>query len=505
MRRDRLLIVSFGLVAAFSVPAILAQAYPAGTVATATSNSPSGSGPTASTASSAASPAVWTIGLAQFAVGSSSDASGGASNEGLTSLRTVLPLLIAAELDSLPPHYSSAADRAAAAERAALQEWFGAGNELYSSLDARALSFLDPSPSLAQRVANILTADQNVAKSRTKLDSAVALRPAPPPSIDTPIQSALWDGNVQGRLIDPDSGIPSSVAKTNKVDLLIFGSLRDRSGYAEAIMRGYDAQLGKDVFVWTGYCSIEDPSPLARSFARKIEEWTAGKPFARLVVSPTPDSARIAVDGNFLPIGQRTIYRFSPGAIVLRVEAPGCVPIKSQIELDLGERKQVDVRLDPKKTGTAVVSVSPPEALISLDSLPKGAGPLNVDLNGTRIVASASAPGYEPGTAVLPKVGAAEVHIDLRPADGLGPGGRVDKAQDSFYGSLGLFVLSVPVTALTAGLANSYAEAAIRSGDPGLMGSAQTSQIALGAAIGASALLAINAVIHLITYLDSTR
>jgi len=447
------------------------------------------------------SSAVWTIGLAEFSLRSPI----GTSTGDLGSLRSVLPLLIAADLADLPPRHSSAADRAAAAEHAALQEWFGAGSELYGSLDARALRFLDPSPSPAQRAAQLLTADQNVAKARAKLESSIAARQAPSPSVDAPMRSALWEGNSQGRLIDPDSGIPSSLAKTNKVDLLVFGSLRDRSGYAEAVIRGYDAQLGKDVFTWTGYCSIEDPSPLARSFARKIEEWTAGRPFSRLVVDPTPDSARIAVDGDYLPIGQRTIYRYSSGPIVLRVEAPGCVPIKSQIELNLGEWKQVDVRLDPKKTGTAVVSVSPPAAQISLDSLPKGPGPLTVDLDGTRIIASASAPGFEPGTAVLPKSGDAEIHIDLRPSDGLGPGGRFEKAKDSFYGSLGWFVLSVPVTALTAGLANGYAEAAIRTGDPGLASSAQSSQVALGAAIGTSVALAINAIIHLVIYIDSTR
>jgi hypothetical protein len=37
------------------------------------------------------------------------------------------------------------------------------------------------------------------------------------------------------------------------------------------------------------------------------------------------------------------------------------------------------------------------------------------------------------------------------------------------------------------------------------LGSAQNSQIAVGAAIGASAVLAINAIVHLVLYLDSTR
>lgn len=63
----------------------------------------------------------------------------------------------------------------------------------------------------------------------------------------------------------------------------------------------------------------------------------------------------------------------------------------------------------------------------------------------------------------------------------------------------------MPVTALTVGLENGYAEAAIRSGDPQLVSNAQNSQIALEAAIGVSVVLAINAIIHLVRYLDSTR
>ncbi|MGO8692522.1 MAG: PEGA domain-containing protein [Rectinemataceae bacterium] len=497
-----LLLLGLGIVLAIPQPASSAQTLPNGTVGASSSqsatSSPSTNVSAGAGAIAAAAPASWVVGFARFSAES--------PDSDLASLRTVMPLLIAADLGSLPPHHSSEAEREAAAARTREKDRFAAGGELYARLDDRALHFLDPASSRAQRTADLLISDQNVAKAREKLASELSSPPGSSSSKEeTTLPSALWDGNARGDLIDPASGLPSSIAASKKIDLLVFGTLRDLSGYVEVSLRGYDASLGTDVFAWKGFCAPEDPSPLARSFARKIEESLAGRAFARLLVDATPDSARISVDGAYLSQGERTIYRFSSGPVKLRVEAPGFVPIESVIDLNLGEWKRVDVRLDPEKTGTAIVSVSPPSAQISLDSLPKGTGPLDVDLNGTRIIASASAPGYEPGTTTLPKSGTADVNIVLRPSDGLGPGGRVDKAKDSFYGSLGWFVLSVPVTALTVGLENGYAEAAIRSGDPQLVSNAQNSQIALEAAIGVSVVLAINAIIHLVRYLDSTR
>jgi hypothetical protein len=478
--------------------ALKAQSLSSGSSPAASLPSATVSPATGSGASVAATPTDWIVGLARFSADS--------SRPELATLQTVLPLLIAADLGSLPPRYSSESERAAAAARTAERNRFAAGKELFARLDDRALRFLDPASSPPQRVADLLISNQNVVKAREKLASELGSPLLLSSAKDeTTLPSALWDGNAKGQLIDPASGIPSSIARSQKISLLIFGTLRDLSGYVEVRLEGYDASLGTDVFAWKGFCAPEDPSPLARSFARKIVEFVAGRAFARLVVKPSPDSARISIDGSNLSLGERTIYRYASGPVNLRVEAPGYIPVVSSLNLNLGEWKQVDVRLDPKRTGTAVIRTTPPTAQISLDSLPKGSGPVDVDLNGTRIIASASAPGYEPSTITLPRSGSADVHIDLRPSDGLGPGGRVEKAKDSFYGSLGWFVLSVPVTALTAGLANGYAEAAIRSGDPQLLGSAQNSQIAVGAAIGASAVLAINAIVHLVLYLDSTR
>ena len=460
-----------------------------------------GAGPTQTSGGAAAPTKVqtsWVIGVSRFSAADSTPE--------LAGLEAVLPELILADFGELPPHYISDKEAAAVAAFTAEKGNFAAGSELAARLDDRALRFLDPGLWGDQRLAEIDSADKALDSARTKLDAALHPAPEEPASPRTEsLPSALWEGHGRGELIDPASGIPPVIAQSKNLDLLVSGTIHERSGYAEVSLVGYDASLGKNVFAWTGYCSPDDPAPLAASFAHKIEEWAAGRAFARLDVRPHPDSAIVSVDGVSLSAGTRTVYRFSPGPVRLRLDAPGYLPVESLLNLNMGERKSIDVRLDPAKTGTVTIRSSPPDAQISLDSLPKGRSPVTADLDGSRIVATATAPGYEPGTAVLPRSGTADISINLLPSDGLGPGGRVDKAKDNFYRSLGWLVLSIPVTALTAGIENGYVEGANRSGDLQLFNDAQSSQLALGVSAGTTAVLAINAIIHLIIYLGSAR
>lgn len=450
-------------------------------------------------------PTSWVIGIARFSVGAGVAADGA---DRIGTLGAVLPELIVANLAVLPPHHVSDAVAAETALRTGETASFAAGIELASKLDDRALSFLAPAIGFDERATQLLTADKAIADAQKKLAAAehdAQQGPTGQGAKTASLPSVLWDGHSRGDLIDASSGLPSSIAQSAKVNLLITGSLRERSGYAEVELVGYDSALGREVFSWTGYCSPDDPSPLARSFAHRIEAWAAGEPFARVDLSLTPDSAIVTADGAALDAGTRTVYRFTPGPLRLRIDAPGYLPVETVLGVNMGDRKSIDIRLDPAKTGTVTIRTTPPDAAVSFDSIPQGKAPLTADLNGSRTIVTASSPGYEPTTVVLPPSGSADIAIDLRPDDGLGPGGRVEKAKDQFYRSLGWLVLAIPLTALAAGIESDYAEAYNRSGDQRLYDDAIRSQVGVGVAAGATAALAINAFIHLFIYVRSTR
>ncbi|HTX71344.1 MAG TPA: hypothetical protein VMC79_00825, partial [Rectinemataceae bacterium] len=414
--------------------------------------------------------------------------------------------LILKQLPELPPHFTSPELRAEASTREAENKLFDAGSTLASRLDSRAAAFFDPSIDPTARSHAVALADAAVDTARTGLEQL--LRPSHSPAkagtwASEPAQ--WWDGYAKGELLDLERALPSALASSRGLDFIIGGSIEDRSGYAEVTIYAYDSSVARRVFTLTGYCAPADPAPLARAFAEKIESWIAARPFARITVRPSPDSASIAADDAMLNPGSRLIYRFEAGDLRLRVDAPGFLPVETTLHCELGRNSEVAVRLSPAATGTVTIETDPPAAELSLDSIPKGKAPLQVDLNGTRIIVSASAPGHESALAVLPEKGNANVAIDLLPSDGLGPGGRVDRAKDSFYRSLGWLVLSIPVTALTAGIANGYTEAAVRSGDMALLGTAQKADVALGTAAVATAVLAINAVVHLVQYLGTAH
>jgi hypothetical protein len=452
----------------------------------------------------AAAASSWVLGIARF--------SGADLPLESFPLADVLPRLVAAELGVLPDHLRSADDAAAAAELAAARSRLQYGADLAARLDERAARFFDPSVPAEARYSELASADKKVEEAAAKLEpddaGSPAAAPSPPGPGERPVAAKLWEGNGRGELIDDPASSPAAAAKAKGVDLLVYGSVSPLADYTLVLVYGYDSALDRTVFSWKGFCSPEDPAPLAKELASKLERWTAGREFARLDVAVEPRSAIVLVDKHRLDPGAPSVYRYGPGLVRVEAAAAGYTAAAADVDLALGERRSVSLTLEPRVLGAASIETDPPDAKLLVDSVPvavaEGA-PLSLPLSGRREIVAAYAPGRESALVPLPASGEASIRIELKPDDGLGAAGRVEKAKDEFYKAFGWFFLSLPVSVLSAGTLSVYSEAAVRSLDSGLISSYYASQVVTGAAVAVSAGLAANMIVRLVRYLRTAR
>jgi hypothetical protein len=441
-------------------------------------------------------PGLWILGLARF--------SAAESEVKETILLSTLPRLIAAKLQSLPSRRTPEAEATEAGILSALRARFAAGTELATKLDARDLGFLDPTLYGEARKVGIATAEKGVLDSAKRLDAALK-EAEPSKAAPVDLAAKLWEGHAKGQLVDlPSPDLPKA-AKAAGVDLLVTGSVALDSGYAIVVVRGFDASLGREVFSWKSFCAVDDPEPLAMDMAIRLERWSAGRDFARLELRPDPPTAELRVNGELLSGSSRVAYVYREGPVDIVASASGYAPRVARVDLALGERKSLELKLEPLATGVLSLSTDPSGASVSLDSLPLGKSPLSIDLDGSRAIVSAAAEGRETQTVVLPASGDSSMELKLLPSDGIGPSGRISAAKDNFYSALGLFVLCVPATALTIGVYHGYDEAYLRSGSPTMLSSRGDAAIALAVAGTATATSAVFMIIRLVKYLKTAH
>jgi hypothetical protein len=454
----------------------------------------------AAATAAAAVPATWLLGIARFDLGLPGDRP--------SALQDTLPRLIAARLATLPPRIAPEDESSELIRLEASRSAFSAGAELASRLDARALLFLNPSTDPDSRKSLFEAADKLVADAGKKLEetnsgqAGAGAGAAKPPTERT---AKLWDGHAKGQLIDiPRTGF-GRAAKAAGVDLLVTGTISLQSGYAIVRLRGFDAALDREVLAWKGFCSVDDPGPLAEEFATRLERWAAGRDFARLDLRLVPASAQLEANGLALEGSAPVIYAFRDESLRLDASASGYAPRSEDIELALGERKSLELILEARRTGRLGLTTDPAGAAVSVDSVPIGPSPIAIELDGSRGIASVSAAGRETRTIILPAAGESDLALTLLPSDGLGPKGRIAAAKDDFYRSLGWFVLAIPTPFLTWGLFSGYNNAYALSGQKSLYDARSISVVAFSAAATATAATATFMIIKLVKYLAATR
>ncbi|MEI6389055.1 MAG: hypothetical protein WCQ50_20810 [Spirochaetota bacterium] len=281
----------------------------------------------------------------------------------------------------------------------------------------------------------------------------------------------------QGRLFDLGGLPPLLAGRKQSVDLVVSGRVRSVRTYVEVKLEGYDAAIGKKVFEWKSYANPGDPGPLADGFALKLANVLASSPVGRLVIEIDPTDATLLVDGKLFEDRPAVMFGFAEKTIHARAWSPGHEIVEGSATIVPGSTGKLGIVLKPLAYGSAALKLSPPEAMASIQGRDI-ADPTSIPLEGIRKVAIVRAEGHESSMTVIPASGTQDLVSQLIKIDGLGPAGRAEKAKDSFYFSLGLVAIGMPLTNFLKGFDTLYADANLRN--PG--GTFSTQRIVAGVA-----------------------
>lgn len=415
-------------------------------------------------------------------------------------------LLLVKLLSDLPPRFPEAGRLEELAALKLARTRTEAAAALYTLLDDLAAKELEPGLSPESRRAAVESARAKVEEARAALDklsptAEVAPKGESPQSFRA---TSLWKDHADGKLLTADPNAAAEAATANNLSLLICGTAEPAAGgYILIDLLLWDAELGRVALRRREFARASDPAP--GDLAELIKDYVAGRPYARLEIAPSPDSAIVSVDGVRLPDGERRLYRFEPATLGLDIEAPGRVSRQELVELRPGDRKLVAPVLEAAAETRVEIQTTPPGAALFLDGMPLGAAPRDVGLAVDKGLLRAEAPDYESERIVIAPTGPSTIEFSLIEASNKGSAGRLERAKDRFYQALGWLVLGLAGRAIIRGTGEGLAAAVTAGGEEALSTRAVVAEgLSLGANLAAG-LLAANAGWKLAGYIGAAR
>jgi hypothetical protein len=405
----------------------------------------------------------WQVGITVF------------SSDGLSAdnsyLAYSLPLLLKDEVSGFSVHTyqqeeSDNLRRALIAREVALSEKNITG--IWKERDA--LLFNKVSPGAAADVA-----------VKTRLAAAVArlefLRALSPSGI-TVVQEkpvVIKEGSGAGKLLETPAVPPEIYCAEQGIDLLIGGTIQEVQGYLLLDLWAFDALGGSKAFSTRNAATREELAASLQGFAREIARTILGRPWSVVAFTPDPPETALYVDGVLAASGASSALYLSPGAHEARLSAVGYRDVSRSLSLEPEKETVVDDRLEKLAEGRIAISSDPPGASLYIDSGWKGRTPLEVERPPLRSRGVLSSPGFYDMTFPLePSTPAAlsfTLQKDMGNRDVL-----QKKARDEFYGSFGIFALSLPLPIFCYGMSIDFALRTLDYNSQGLTSEAARAQ-----------------------------
>ncbi|PKL07362.1 MAG: hypothetical protein CVV51_14500, partial [Spirochaetae bacterium HGW-Spirochaetae-7] len=323
--------------------------------------------------------------------------------------------------------------------------------------DLVAISVLDP----AMRASDLAAADAAVVAAEATLAKALATAgKASPASKADPdaVPLSLWPDNAQGKLL-PVVVDPAAVCAEKKVDLLVYGSARLSGGFITVDLSLHVAALGRDAWKGTDHAPPDWVDGMIEAFVRPLAEAAIGKGYALVRFRASPPDANLTVDGKAFA-GSRALF-FEPGLHSAKASAPGFLEASTSFLVTPGADVPVDFSLDPEDSVGFALSTEPPGAAVHIDGIGAGFTPTGIEGAAFSRIIRLSMPGFEDVQLIVrPRDLLEDRTIALVPSDGRTFNDRFGGGKDAFYRSLGWFVLSLPATALSGGLFQTFFQTA---------------------------------------------
>ena len=223
--------------------------------------------------------------------------------------------------------------------------------------------------------------------------------------------------------------------------------------------------------------SSEDLGNAIDEIAFRLTAAVAGTLPSGIIVNANPPDSMVSVDGAFAGRGEMDMYAHSPGEAEIAVRADNHVPASFTLDLKDGELAEVFIELTPfGHTAFEVLVPGSPGSSVFLGSLYVGEAPLALQLPKTQFTyISVVTPEGDTGSVVYKDNSLVRGNAQfVRANEAAGVAGkasigtkppispeekRVDRARRGFYGAYGAFLVILPISLITVGVANNYINA----------------------------------------------
>jgi hypothetical protein len=421
---------------------------------------------------------VWAYGITEFETDLESSS--------LQSLEWRLPLLLREELRDCPLHFYSAAelrDRKLQVRRERLQNAADEITSLRAELDE--LFFSDDSESRTRERKEKLGEQLEVA-----LREQDRLRAVSAEEVEVPRHkpAAYREGNAAAGLFPFPEVPPWIPMRKAGIDFLITGTAEEMGGLLFVEVRGYRRDSRTERLLYRGNFRLDRIEEGMERASWAIRETVYGRELADLTLTVDPASARVELvtsagrreagaapsgtaetnaggSPSATPVekedGTRERGRFfrylSPGEVRIEVSAEGYGETVRTVQLVPGEKKRVDIDLEPVRTADIRLQTFPQGAAVYTDSRHAGSAPLTIDNAVLPAYLTLRRSGYhERNVLVTDDPGKEVLQYRLHPEE-VDLERIVRNARDRFYLGLAGFFLSVPLTMYSYGKSTDYA------------------------------------------------
>lgn len=357
-------------------------------------------------------------------------------------LAASLPRLLLQELTAIQTHQLSSGERSALASRNLEEQRLAALRAISTAVSARdELLFVDADDVRRER------ADEAVQAAR---DQWAALQAAEPRLVTVDQSAPIeWVGAEEELgLLPPVGEDPASylqqVHSAQDVDLLLFGRLAVVDEYALVDLYVYSAILGTIVHESSTAGVPRDLLSEAPELVDELADLFLGRGHGRVLVQTDQPLAVISVDGVVAGYGNAEVAFAQPGTRLIEVSARGYGRIEEHVELQSGETLALDYELEPVQQESVRITTVPGAASVYLDSVWQGSTPLSLPRPTSQRQVRLEADGYFDSRFRLGPDSPQVISRRLRLAN-IDWDVEITEKRDSFYRSLGIFVLSVPI------------------------------------------------------------
>ena len=283
---------------------------------------------------------------------------------------------------------------------------------------------------------------------------------------------ALTSGNMAGTYPEPPKpGAEFRFCLEQKADAFLTGTLSEYHGRIYLNIKMYTLHTRSFSFQDSVLFSSEDLNEAMAEISGRLAAAVSETFQSVILVHASPSDAMVLIDGSFAGVGEMGEKTHLPGNVEISIRADNHVPVSFPLELSPGELAELFIELTPLGLSAFEATVPAyPGSKVYLGSLYVGETPLTLELPRTEFsYISVETPGGDIGSAVYRDnemlKGSAQF---VRQEDSVREAvfgtkkpvspeeKRVERARRGFYGAYGAFWVILPVSLLTAGVANTY-------------------------------------------------